>query len=150
MADPIRSIQNQPIQNGQPVSGSKPSLPVSGPSFADVLKKTEQGGGVSFSNHAQKRLERRSIQLTENDLQRLNSAIEKVEKRGGKDSVVLLDDNVFLVNVPEKLVITAVDAKSRGEGVFTNIDSVVIADPAEAKPQKTSSDMSDLMKRLAS
>jgi hypothetical protein len=39
-----------------------------------------------------------------------------------------MDDLAFIVKVPERMVVTAMDAKKRGEGVFTQIDSVVLAD----------------------
>jgi hypothetical protein len=44
---------------------------------------------------------------------------------------VLVDDMTFIVNVKQRLVVTALDANSRGEGVFTQIDSVVFADPSD-------------------
>jgi len=39
-----------------------------------------------------------------------------------------MDDIAFIVNVKSRMVITAMDATKRGEGVFTQIDSVVLAD----------------------
>ena len=41
-----------------------------------------------------------------------------------------MDDLAFIVNVKNRLVVTAMDTNKRGEGVFTQIDSVVFADPA--------------------
>jgi flagellar operon protein len=107
-----------------------------GPSFADALAKAQhpESQGVRFSNHAQKRLETRHITLSDDGISRLASAVDKAEKRGGKESLVLVDDLAFIVNVKDRLVVTALDAQSRGEGVFTQIDSVVFADPAEPKP----------------
>jgi flagellar operon protein len=99
-----------------------------GQSFADALKQVQQ---VRFSNHAQKRLENRDIQLTDDGLARLNQAVDKADRRGGRDSLVLMDDLAFIVNVKDRLVVTAVDPQHRGEGVFTQIDSVVIADPSK-------------------
>ena len=102
------------------------TTPVAGDqSFAEVLKNTEE---VRFSNHAQKRLQRRNIELDTEGLDRLSAAVEKVERRGGRESLVLMDDMAFIVNVKDRLVVTALDANSRGEGVFTQIDSVVLAD----------------------
>ena len=46
----------------------------------------------------------------------------------------------FIVNVKDRLVITALDSQSRGEGVFTNIDSVVFADPGDGKTNVTNPD----------
>jgi flagellar operon protein len=76
-------------------------------------------------------LESRDIQLSEENVNRLSDAIDKAEKRGGKNSLVLVDDLAFIVNVRDRLVVTAMNAGQRGEGVFTQIDSVVFADPAE-------------------
>lgn len=100
------------------------------PSFAKVLSQTQQ---VRFSNHAQQRLEKRHLQLSEENVSRLAEAIDKAEKRGGKSSLVLVDDLAFIVNVRDRLVVTALDASQRGEGVFTQIDSVVFADPLQSR-----------------
>ncbi len=97
--------------------------PAATASFASELQQAE----LRFSNHAQKRLEKRDIALSSDDIARLSLAVDSAAKRGGKDSLVLMDDMAFVVNVRDRLVVTAVDAKSRGEGVFTQIDSVVLA-----------------------
>jgi flagellar operon protein len=112
-------------QTAQPaVSAGKNA---SGANFADVLAQTQD---VKFSNHAQKRLQTRDIQLSQDNVNRLSDAIDKAGKRGGKSSLVMMDDMAFIVNVPQRLVVTALDAGHRGEGVFTQIDSVVFADPS--------------------
>jgi len=46
---------------------------------------------------------------------------------------VLMDDLAFIVNVRDRLVVTAVDLEKRGQGVFTQIDSVVIAEPGRTR-----------------
>ena len=86
---------------------------------------------MHFSNHAQKRLQSRDINLSEDNVNRLSGAIDKAQKRGGQNSLVVLDDMTFVVNVRDRMVVTATDANHRGEGVFTQIDSVVFADPAK-------------------
>jgi flagellar operon protein len=93
-------------------------------SFAEALQDAQ---GVRFSNHAQKRLEKRSISLSEDGLARLASAVDKANQRGGQESLVLMDNLAFIVNVRDRLVVTALDEQSRREGVFTQIDSVVFA-----------------------
>jgi flagellar operon protein len=105
-------------------------------SFSDFLSQAQQTQQVRFSNHAQKRLDTRQITLTDDGLKRLTSAVEKAEKRGGKESLVMMDDMAFIVNVKDRLVVTAIDAQSRGDGVFTQIDSVVFADPARSSGMK--------------
>jgi flagellar operon protein len=105
----------------QPASSSKASEQ----SFADALSQAQ---GLKFSNHAQKRLQKRDITLSDDGLNRLANAVQKAEKRGSRDSLVLMDEMAFIVNVKERLVVTALDSESRGEGVFTQIDTVVFAD----------------------
>lgn len=125
MTDPIRvnAVQPQTTQSGSQVANHAKS----GSSFADTLAQVE---GLRFSNHAQKRLDDRSINLPDDGIQRLNEAVEKAKARGGKESLILMDDLAFIVNVKDRVVVTTMDAKQRGEGVFTQIDSVVFADKA--------------------
>jgi flagellar operon protein len=115
--------------------GQEPAKPAStpktvqGPSFTETLENVQ---GVRFSNHAQKRLQSREINLNSEKVGRLSDAIDKAEKRGGKSSLVMVDDLAFIVNIPDRTVVTALDKDQRGEGVFTQIDSVVFADPANS------------------
>ncbi|MEI7847521.1 MAG: TIGR02530 family flagellar biosynthesis protein [Chloroflexota bacterium] len=111
-------------QTSKPVSVNKPG---SGQNFTDILQNVQN---VKFSNHAQKRLQSRDINLNSGDVNRLSDAIDKAEKRGGKSSLVMVDDLAFIVNIQDRMVVTALDANQRGEGVFTQIDSVVFADPS--------------------
>jgi flagellar operon protein len=108
--------------------------PVQGPSFSEVLENVQ---GVRFSNHAQKRLQSREIYLNNDSVTRLSDAIDKAEKRGGKSSLVMVDDVAFIVNVPDRTVVTALDKDQRGEGVFTQIDSVVFANPANGSTKSS-------------
>lgn len=131
MVDPIRSNSTQPVQPVQ--NQNKPQTGVQkqdgqGQSFSDILSNVEN---LRFSNHAQNRMQNRNINLDQDGIARLAGAVDKAEKRGGKESLVLVDNLAFIVNVKERLVVTALDEQSRGEGVFTQIDSVVFADPSE-------------------
>ncbi|MBI1938180.1 MAG: flagellar protein [Ignavibacteriales bacterium] len=89
--------------------------------FQEELEK------VKFSNHALKRLESRNIQLSENDLSKIQNAVEKAESKGAKDSLVMMDNTAFIVNIPNRTVVTAMEVNDTNENVFTNIDSVVFA-----------------------
>ena len=93
-------------------------------SFSDLLKAAND---VTFSNHAQKRLEKRDIQLGEAEIERLNNAVNKAESKGAKESLILMDQLAFIVNVQDRKVVTTVNMNQRSDGVFTQIDSVVIA-----------------------
>ena len=111
----------------QPAKPARTVKPVQGPSFIETLESVQ---GVRFSNHAIKRLQSREINLNSDNVNRLSDAIDKAEKRGGRSSLVMVDDLAFIVNVHDRTVVTALDTNQRGEGVFTQIDSVVFADPA--------------------
>ncbi len=129
MTDPIRTspLRSTPASpTGASLQTQRTQAAPSGSGFADALQKAQN---VRFSNHAQKRLETRNIALTDDGISRLAQAVDRAAGRGGRESLVMMDDLAFLVNVKERLVITAIDAQSRGEGVFTQIDSVVFADP---------------------
>ena len=127
MKDMVNPIQRSEVNRLTPKATPQQAPPAvpGGQSFDEVLRQAQD---VRFSNHAQKRLQRRNISLTEEGIHRLSAAVDKVEKRGGRDSLVLMDDLAFIVNVKDRLVVTALDANNRGEGVFTQIDSVVLAD----------------------
>ena len=135
MAEPFR-VQPGSAQGVSPKAGlpaASPKAVAGGLSFTDTLSRAQE---VRFSNHAQKRMESRDIELSPENVNRLSDAIDKAEKRGGKSSLVMVDDLAFIVNVRERMVVTALDANHRGEGVFTQIDSVVFAEPSasETKP----------------
>ncbi len=89
--------------------------------FKEELEK------VKFSSHALKRLESRNIQLSDDDLIKIQNAVEKAEAKGAKDSLVMMDKTAFIINIPNKTVVTAIEVADSTENVFTNIDSVVFA-----------------------
>jgi len=53
--------------------------------------------------------------------------VTRADEKGAKDSLVLLRDLAFIVNVKNRTVVTAVDGEHLKDNVFTNIDSAVIA-----------------------
>jgi flagellar operon protein len=97
-----------------------------GPSFADVLGAT-QAQPVRFSAHALQRVERRGIDMSPTTLGRLNDGVDRAAGKGARASVVFVDNTAFVVSVPNRTVITAVDRDHMKQQVFTNIDSAVIA-----------------------
>lgn len=81
---------------------------------------------IRFSNHAKERLDLRGIELDTNIINQLNQAVDKAAQKGSKDSLILVDNLAFVVNIPNKVVVTTVDDKSIKEHIFTNIDSAII------------------------
>lgn len=82
---------------------------------------------IKFSSHALKRLENRNIQLDDTDINKIQDAVSKAEQKGSKDSLVMMNDTAFIVNIPNRTVVTAMPVNGSSENVFTNIDSVVFA-----------------------
>ncbi len=122
----VKPIDVSPISSTTRTSSAFGTALTSGSaSFAEVLAQNQS---ITFSKHAQNRLESRDINLGDDGLARLEAAVTKAEKRGAQESLILMDDMAFIVNVKNRMVVTAMDASKRGEGVFTNIDSVVLAD----------------------
>ena len=124
---------DKPFIVSQPISPiTKPGLPqVKRPAntgmFNQILEKEiGETQELKFSRHAKERLEARDIKLNEEQVNRLNNAVEKALNKGCRESLVLLDDMAFVVSIRNKTVITAVDGDNRKENVFTNIDSAVI------------------------
>ncbi len=123
----IEQLQDQYLSAGR----AKGSVPAPGSvSFQDILsKKTDgigQSGEVRFSKHAANRLTDRNIELTEEQVERLNLGAAKASAKGIKESLVMVDSLAFIVSVPNHTVITAMDQTEANENVFTNIDGAVI------------------------
>ena len=89
-------------------------------------KELTEGHPLRFSKHANARLESRGIDLTLEQTARLESGVNQAMEKGIKESLVLIDSLAFIVNVPSKTVVTAMDQTETDRNVFTNIDGAVI------------------------
>ena len=58
-------------------------------------------------------------------MQRLKNAVDKAYSKGIKDTLIVMDEVAFVVNVNARTVITAVNQGELKENVFTNIDGAV-------------------------
>lgn len=128
MSDTIINGIQVPFIPARGVDGLKERPPVGLPqegAFENILQKELKD--LKFSKHAQDRLTSRNIQLTGDDLSTLGRAVEKAGEKGSQDSLVMLRDLAFIVNVRNRTVVTAMDAAQVRDNVFTNIDSAVIA-----------------------
>lgn len=94
-------------------------------SFNDLLnKKISESTPLQFSKHANMRLNVRDIQLSTDQLKRVEAGVSKAMEKGIRDSLVLVDNVALVVNVKNKMVITAM--QNSNESVYTNIDGAVI------------------------
>ena len=113
----IQQPKLNPIQNRIPVGGG----------FDQVLQQQlYQNKEIKFSKHAMERLETRNIKLTPQDMSRINQAFNIAQGKGIKETLILMDDRVFVASVNNKTVITAALENQLKENVFSNIDGAVI------------------------
>ncbi len=130
MADPkIGGVQIPPpvIPAVRP-QGVPVQIPPTGTgSFRDVLRTTS-GQPLKFSAHAQQRLQSRNIDLSQDDLAKMNAMADKAAAKGAKQSLFMMRDTAMVVSITNRTVITAVDQQSMKDNVFTNIDSAAVID----------------------
>lgn len=123
----IEQVTDQYLQKN---GSATPQVNKNGQSFSDIFK-TKQNilneEPVRFSKHAANRLSDRNIELSLNQIDRLNAGTQKASEKGINESLVLIDELAFIVNTKNNTVITAMDQNSSDENVFTNIDGAVIA-----------------------
>ena len=90
--------------------------------FKNILQDAiSQEKSVKFSKHAQERLSQRSISLSNTEIDKINTAVEKPGRV--KDSLILMGNLAFIVNIPSKTVVTAVD----GENIRDNVLPILMA-----------------------
>lgn len=132
----MNQIQNQftSIQQVQAeyLKGTEKKKTQTEPSFGDVLAAAQEAKlakdtGLKFSKHAAMRLADRKISLTDEQNLRLEEGVTKASEKGINESLVLVDSLAFIVNVPNKTVVTAIDQEESDNNIFTNIDGAVIA-----------------------
>ena len=123
-------LSNLQVSGQLPVNKTIPRQQIGmGLSFQEVLSRTTEQNQVTelkFSKHASVRLEQRGIQLTQGQMERLTDATTRAGQKGIKDSLVIVDELAFIVNVPNHTVVTAMESAEAMTNVFTNIDGAVI------------------------
>lgn len=104
---------------------------VSDVSFEEVLRQKQneavmESSELKFSKHAANRLNDRNILLTDSQNVRLENGVKQASEKGITESLVLVDSLAFIVNVPNRTVVTAMDQTETDSNIFTNIDGAVI------------------------
>lgn len=128
------TINNRPIPSIQQVQSerfgtqkvkSSNNMPTS--SFGSILQqKLQEQQPLKFSKHANMRLDARNINLTSEQMQKLEQGISKAQAKGIKESLVLMDNIALVVNIENKTVVTALEQNEARDHIFTNIDGALI------------------------
>ena len=84
--------------------------------FAALLKS--KSDELKFSAHAQSRVKSRNLSVTPQVMDKLNKAVSGAASKGAKDSLVLLNNMAFIVNIPNRTIVTAMDGESSGQCIY--------------------------------
>jgi flagellar operon protein len=107
-----------------------PGVPASGDArnpFASHLEQAQlEQIGPKISSHAWQRMQQRGITMTDEQHRTLAEAMQHLAGKGARDALVLRADAAFVVNVPNRTVVTAIDRDEMQQRVFTQIDSAML------------------------
>lgn len=110
--------------NQSTTTSDRPTKNNSQPAFHSFLH--EQLNSITISKHAKQRIENRGIEIDGSAMNQLNEAMDKLSKKGSKDSLILLNQVAYIVNPQKKVIITCVDKENMQENIFSGIDSAII------------------------
>lgn len=110
------------VRQGKPGQKTAPAI-----SFGEVLQ-TEIGrpGGLKISAHAERRMMERNVSLSREDMQKIESAVQRAATKGSRESLVIYGDLALVASIKNRTIITAMNGRDMEDHVFTNIDSAVI------------------------
>ncbi len=95
-------------------------------SFAETLRKAQNGLGVRLSRHAEERLNQWGQAAKEECLVELSDAMDIAQAKGARSTLVISQGAAFLVAPQSRTVITVVPEDRMKENLFTSIDSAVL------------------------
>lgn len=112
------------LQNIQAVGNSTNSV-----SFNEVLNSTKQAvqkeSEIKFSKHAALRIEQRGIAMGDGFIEELKSAVDKADEKGVRNVAIISKRGAFIVNVPNRTVVTGMTEQEMKNNIFTNIDAAI-------------------------
>ncbi len=109
-------FQNTVLQKSQIAVGNETTETATGSS----------GDSLSFSKHAAARLDQRGISVSDGLMSDLEQAVSKAREKGSKEVAVIGSQGIFIVNVPNNVVVTTMSQDDMKDRILTNIDGAVI------------------------
>ena len=64
--------------------------------------------------------------MTDSLIEQLNTSADSARLKGAKDVVMIGREAAFIVNIPNNVVVTAMNGNEMKNNIFTNIDSAVL------------------------
>lgn len=124
-ADLLRMLEPAVRPAGSPGCAKVARPPIDRQSFDEMMLDARRNQPVQLSAHAGDRLAEMGIELSDEQLRALDDAIGRAADKGARDALMLMNQMGLIVNVPNRTVVTALDADHMRDGVVTQIDSAV-------------------------
>lgn len=115
----------------KPIGGlSKPTktpfeLPQGVSEFQKVF--SEELSKLKMSGQAQTAIQTGGIEISEIDMIKLESAVIRAESQKAVESLIVIDEKAYVVDVPNKAIRNVSDINALKNGIITGIDSAVFA-----------------------
>lgn len=117
-------INHSPINSQSAKVVKKQST--NGTSFQQVFQnELSSQSSIKVSKHASMRLASRGIEITSDELKRIDEAVTEANKKGIKDSLVIMKDVALVVNIKNKTIVTAVKNEDEQQ-IFSKIDGAIL------------------------
>lgn len=121
MSNPIEMLRIRSLQESA-VKQKKKVHPEG--QFQKVLDQSvRKNQGIKFSKHANERIQERGINLDQEEMGKIEEALDVASEKGMKTPVIVTGRFVYIANVSSRTIVTAMDSM-KGK-VFTNVDGVV-------------------------
>ena len=118
------------LPNQKSVDISHKLDPEAASEFKNLLESkidaVDRDHGIKLSLHAAKRMNERSLQMDSDEFVKIREGMDKLRDKGGKDSLIITNKGLYIVDVDNNKIVTLLDKENVGENVFTKIDSTVI------------------------
>ena len=123
----IEQIRGRYLNQGAKEKKIQDGTSLAGQSFRDILinESEKETGTLRFSKHANARLASRNINLSNEQISRLSEGTDRARQKGINESLIVVDELAFIVNVKNNMVVKAVGGSE--DKIFTNIDGAVIS-----------------------
>ena len=94
-------------------------------SFAQILQGSQKTEELKFLKHAFIRIEQRGIAIGDAFIEELKGAVNKAEEKGIRNIAIISQRGAFIVNVPNRTVVTGMTEEEMKDNIFTNIDVAI-------------------------
>ena len=123
----LRALEPIPQRNDPTVSGANGSQKERQTNFSKLFNQAvERQYQLHLSRHVQERFQQRQVDFNVEQFQQIRDAVQLAQEKGIKDSLILTKESAFIVNIPNKTVVTVMERDAARFRVFTNIDGAVI------------------------